>query len=49
MSFDAILCDVDGVVRIWDPEIMPRIDREHGVPPGTLASIHKMPGLEHLR
>lgn len=38
MSFDAILCDVDGVVRIWDPEIMPRIDREHGVPPGTLAT-----------
>lgn len=38
MTFDAILCDVDGVVRIWDPEIMPRIDHAHGVPPGTLAA-----------
>ncbi|GIG66900.1 HAD-IA family hydrolase [Phytomonospora endophytica] len=37
-GFDAILCDVDGVVRIWDPEIMARAERDNGVPPGTLAA-----------
>lgn len=36
--FDAILCDVDGVVRIWDAGIMPGVDRAHGVPEGTLAA-----------
>ncbi|HEY1176202.1 MAG TPA: HAD-IA family hydrolase [Phytomonospora sp.] len=37
-AFDAILCDIDGVVRIWDPEIMARAERDNGVPPGTLAA-----------
>ena len=32
--FDAVLCDVDGVVRDWPP--MEPIEREHGVVPGTL-------------
>jgi len=43
MSFDAILCDVDGVVRIWDADIMPGIDRAHGMPPGTLAAAAFVP------
>ncbi len=34
MSFDALLCDLDGVLRRWPP--MP--DVEHGVPAGTLAA-----------
>ena len=32
--FDAVLCDVDGVVRDWPP--MEPIELEHGVVPGTL-------------
>ncbi|MEQ7126896.1 HAD-IA family hydrolase [Actinopolymorpha sp. B11F2] len=36
--FDAVLCDLDGVVRLWDPDAMNRIDRTHGLPPGTLAA-----------
>jgi putative hydrolase of the HAD superfamily len=36
--FDAVLCDVDGVVRHWDPDEMIQIDRTHGLPPGTLAA-----------
>jgi putative hydrolase of the HAD superfamily len=38
LPFDAVLCDLDGVVRHWDPELMNRIDRMHGLPPGTLAA-----------
>jgi len=35
---DAVLCDVDGVLRIWDPDGMSRTDRAYGLPPGTLAA-----------
>jgi putative hydrolase of the HAD superfamily len=37
-AFDAVLCDVDGVVRHWDRDAMNQIDRTHGLPPGTLAA-----------
>lgn len=37
VAFGAVLCDLDGVLRVWDPEIMPGLDRAHGVPEGTLA------------
>ncbi|MDT0341874.1 HAD family hydrolase [Streptomyces litchfieldiae] len=37
MPFDAVLCDLDGVLRIWDPAAMPDLDRAHGLPAGTLA------------
>ncbi|TDD50946.1 HAD family hydrolase [Saccharopolyspora elongata] len=36
-EFDAILCDLDGVIRWWDPEIMSGLDRANGLPRGTLA------------
>ena len=36
MSFDAVLCDLDGVLRRW-PDTAD-LERAHGVPPGTLAA-----------
>jgi putative hydrolase of the HAD superfamily len=38
-GFDAALCDVDGVLRLWDPDGMPGLDRAYGLPVGTLAGI----------
>ncbi|MQA96472.1 MAG: hypothetical protein GEV11_18145 [Streptosporangiales bacterium] len=38
MPFGAVLCDLDGVLRLWDPDIMPRLEGAHGVPEGTLAA-----------
>lgn len=35
IPFDAVLCDLDGVLRIWDP--LDNLDRRHGLPSGTLA------------
>ena len=32
----AVLCDLDGVLRLWDP--LDDLDRRHGLPPGTLAT-----------
>lgn len=37
MTFDALLCDLDGVLRRWPP--MTELERAHGVPPGTVASV----------
>jgi putative hydrolase of the HAD superfamily len=37
MPFDAVLCDLDGVLRHWDPEVLPGLDRAYGLPAGTLA------------
>ena len=36
MTFDAVLCDLDGVLRQW-PDTTD-LERAHGVPPGTLAA-----------
>lgn len=36
--FDAVICDVDGVVRIWPPDSMTRWDLAYGLPEGTLAA-----------
>lgn len=36
MSFDAILCDLDGVLRRWPP--LTELELAHGVPAGTLAA-----------
>ncbi|MCI3934376.1 HAD-IA family hydrolase [Streptomyces sp. AN091965] len=36
--YDAVLCDLDGVLRIWAPDAMPALDRAHGLPEGTLAA-----------
>ncbi|MFE9468250.1 hypothetical protein ACFYNW_32475 [Streptomyces virginiae] len=34
LPFDAVLCDFDGVLRLWDPDGMTALDRELGVPGG---------------
>ncbi|RAG82579.1 HAD family hydrolase [Streptacidiphilus pinicola] len=36
-TFDAVLCDLDGVVRHWDAQPMEALDRAWGLPEGTLA------------
>lgn len=36
--YNAVLCDVDGVVRQWGKS-MDEIDEEFGLPAGSLASI----------
>lgn len=35
--FNAVLCDINGVVRLWDGS-MTAADQAHGLPPGTLAA-----------
>jgi putative hydrolase of the HAD superfamily len=37
-SIAAVLCDLDGVLRHWDPDIMPGLDRAYGLAPGTVAA-----------
>jgi putative hydrolase of the HAD superfamily len=37
LPFDAVLCDFDGVVHLWDPEGMTSLDRAWGLTEGTLA------------
>jgi putative hydrolase of the HAD superfamily len=36
-AFDTIICDIDGVVRLWPPDAMTRWDTAFGLPQGTLA------------
>ncbi|WP_055586468.1 HAD family hydrolase [Peterkaempfera griseoplana] len=36
LPYDAVLCDLDGVLRLWDDH-MTGLDRAHGLPAGTLA------------
>ncbi|MER7080755.1 HAD family hydrolase [Saccharopolyspora kobensis] len=36
-AFDAVLCDLDGVLRWWDPAIMREAEGIGALPPGTLA------------
>ncbi|MFE2553106.1 HAD-IA family hydrolase [Streptomyces sp. NPDC059355] len=43
--FDAVLCDFDGVPRLWDPDGMTALDRAAGLPEGTLAAAAFRPGL----
>jgi putative hydrolase of the HAD superfamily len=37
VTFDAMLCDLDGVLRRWPP--MTDLEQAYGVPPGTLAAV----------
>ncbi|WP_406123753.1 HAD family hydrolase [Streptomyces sp. NBC_00989] len=37
LPFDAVLCDFDGVVHVWDPDGMSALDRAWGLAEGTLA------------
>ncbi|WP_328792478.1 MULTISPECIES: HAD family hydrolase [unclassified Streptomyces] len=43
--FDAVLCDFDGVLRLWDPDGMAALDRKSGLAEGTLASAAFRPEL----
>jgi putative hydrolase of the HAD superfamily len=38
LPFDAILCDLDGVVRHWDPAILADLEVAYGLATGTLAT-----------
>ncbi|MER7012459.1 HAD-IA family hydrolase [Saccharopolyspora sp. NPDC000359] len=38
-AFDAVLCDLDGVLRRWDPAIMRDAERAGGLPSGALAEV----------
>ncbi|WP_229758756.1 HAD family hydrolase [Peterkaempfera bronchialis] len=38
LPFDAVLCDLDGVLRLWDPDGMAALDRARSLPAGTLAA-----------
>ncbi|MFD9125057.1 HAD family hydrolase [Kitasatospora sp. NPDC059571] len=43
--FDAVLCDIDGVLRHWPPA--DTLDRAHGLPPGTLLGAAFAPARLH--
>lgn len=35
----AVLCDLDGVLRLWDDAVTADLERAYGIAPGTLASV----------
>lgn len=35
--FKVLLLDLDGVLRIWDPDLTGAVERAHGLPAGTLS------------
>ncbi|WP_405791782.1 HAD-IA family hydrolase [Streptomyces sp. NBC_01506] len=37
--FDAVLCDIDGVIRFFDTSEVTRLERAAGLPEGTTASV----------
>ncbi|WP_037605247.1 HAD-IA family hydrolase [Streptacidiphilus rugosus] len=39
LAFDAVLCDLDGVVRFYRDEEIARLEREAGIEPGATARI----------
>ncbi|MFF0740371.1 HAD family hydrolase [Streptomyces sp. NPDC004111] len=45
LPFDAVLCDFDGVVRLWSPDGMTALDRAAGLPEGKLAAAAFRPDL----
>lgn len=36
--FKVLLLDLDGVLRIWDPDLTGAVEQAHGLPAGTLSS-----------
>lgn len=38
-AFDALLCDLDGVLRIWDQDLTSSIERRHGLRPGAVQAV----------
>ncbi|MEU4540254.1 HAD-IA family hydrolase [Streptosporangium sp. NPDC023825] len=45
LPYDAVLCDIDGVLRHWPAS--DELDRAHGLPAGTLAAAAFAPSLLH--
>ncbi|GAA2311328.1 HAD-IA family hydrolase [Streptomyces kunmingensis] len=43
LPFDAVLCDLDGVIRFYDTAEVTRLEREAGLPEGTTAAIGYAP------
>ena len=43
--FDALLCDLDGVLRVWDDAEQAQADAEYGLAPGTVAAVAFEPKL----
>ncbi|WP_245614320.1 HAD family hydrolase [Actinokineospora inagensis] len=37
-AIGAVLCDLDGVLRLWDARLLNDLDLAHGLPVGTLAA-----------
>ncbi|MET4921760.1 HAD-IA family hydrolase [Streptomyces sp. PSRA5] len=42
-GFDAVLCDIDGVIRFYDTSEVTRLERAAGLPEGTTASVGYAP------
>ncbi|WP_402462808.1 HAD-IA family hydrolase [Isoptericola aurantiacus] len=38
-SFDAVLCDIDGVIRFYDDDLVSSLEERAGLPTGTTAAI----------
>ncbi|MGX2998868.1 HAD-IA family hydrolase [Streptomyces sp. JNUCC 64] len=38
-GFDAVLCDLDGVIRFYDHSVVARLEREAGLPEGTTLAV----------
>jgi putative hydrolase of the HAD superfamily len=38
LSFDAVLCDIDGVLRLWDAASTAELEKRYVVPPGKLTA-----------
>lgn len=45
--FDALLLDLDGVLRVWDPAVTAELERRYEVPEGTLNRTAFEPDLLH--
>ncbi|MFC7642799.1 HAD-IA family hydrolase [Streptosporangium lutulentum] len=45
MSFDALLCDLDGVIRLYQPDGLADVERVHGLAEGTVTRIAFAPPL----
>ncbi|MFD7907647.1 hypothetical protein ACFV4G_36120 [Kitasatospora sp. NPDC059747] len=39
LAFDALLCDLDGVIRFYDGDEVTRLERAAGLAPGTTTEI----------
>ena len=37
--FDAVLCDLDGVLRVWDADEIAALETEYDLLPGTIAAV----------